>query len=156
MRRSFLRSRYTDADENLVSPTSDTTPSPSKVFLRMYDSPMGAGGGDAAYWETPQPTPRTPSGTSRRSLDYDDSPPLGTRKQLTTAAQADMSAATAGAATDGSSSVQEGGAIGSGGAWTQASVEESPVVENPPMPAPSPVSATFKSYCSKYGGYPEF
>lgn len=198
MRRSFLKSHYTDNDDMRYpgSPAiqtrhsnTNTVSSPTNVFLRIYDSPKAAAVHIKLGTEIASPTnsvtrgsvvdQREDSAVNLLSKKSSGSSSLGRGRgrEETTGYSGprrsfNLAAFQASATPSVLSSIYhsprkhfEGNNLASAN-WSQAQfdVGSSGTVRQtdddsnnniPVDPSPSPAAESFKSYCSKYGGYPE-
>jgi hypothetical protein len=155
LRRSYLKSHYTDTDEpaspmlpsELDQPMAEGAKSPVSVFLRIYDSPKAAA----------QHAKSVASSSPRRSnsLRHTDGP-LVMRKSASSTAL-DQSAGV-------SDDLREQGRT----RWSfdlgsvNHDAHRDPSVDldhqahtEPAWTSTPPISPAFKNYCSKYGGYPD-
>lgn len=200
MRRSFLKSHYTDNDDMTRYPGSpaiqerhtntDTISSPTNVFLRVYDSPKAAAVHIRLGTEITSPTnsatrsvaeQRDDSATNLLSKESSGSSSLGRSRGREENGYSgprrsfNLAAFQASATPSILSSVYHSpwkhleSNNNNSANWSQAQFDigssEAPRTGNdsnnssnnsiPVDPSPSPAAESFKSYCSKYGGYPE-
>ncbi|TMW56002.1 hypothetical protein Poli38472_008650 [Pythium oligandrum] len=170
MRRSFLRSHYTDNDELQLPPqkspsvnsphANNPTTSPSSVFLRMYDSPTAA----AQHGKIQDAL--SPSSSRHGLADSDDGLLLSSRSACggtlprrstdeSTRHRRSFDLAAFQHRTPHTPSTPRKGSVDMGYQFgspqaTNAAEPRSEIAASSAVPSPA-----FKNYCSKYGGYPD-
>ncbi|GAB9468571.1 hypothetical protein Gpo141_00005887 [Globisporangium polare] len=205
MRRSFLKSHYSDNDDLTRFPgspaiqernsnNSDTVSSPTNVFLRIYDSPKAAAVHIKLGTEMTSPTNSATRGSMAEQREDSTANLLsrksggssslgrsrgreetngysGPRRSFNLAAfQTSANPSVLSSIYQSPRKHADGNNNNSAAAnWSQAHFDtgstEAARTGNDPNsssnnsiavdPSPSPAAEPFKSYCSKYGGYPE-